>query len=564
MRIALLQINPTVGALEGNSSRIVQGARNARSLGADLVVTPELALTGYPPRDLLMHSGFIERSYSVLRRMALEMKDAPAVLVGAATMNASEAGRPLYNSAVLLRNGILGPAFHKTLLPTYDVFDEDRYFEPAHGPQILVLNGTRVGVSICEDLWNDRDFWRRRLYHRDPVETLADAGAEAIVNLSASPFARGKHVFREKMFAHTARKYGLPVLWVNQVGGNDDLIFDGRSAAWDREGQMFARAASFREDLLMVDLAGGRGPVTEEDGDLETEVWNALVLGVRDYVRKTGFRQVLLGLSGGIDSAVTAAIAADAVDPQNVLGVLMPSIYSSDGSVTDSLALANNLGIKTVLLPISGVMKAYDETLGEPFAGLPPDVTEENIQARIRGTLLMALSNKFGSLLLTTGNKSELAVGYCRLYGDMNGGLAVIADVPKTMVYRLARWRNQRKPDLPDAILTKTPSAELRPGQTDQDSLPPYEILDQILELHINQSQSAEAIISHGFDHDTVRRVLRLVRAAEFKRKQAAPALKVSSRAFGTGWRMPIAEARFWSIPDRGRRLDQATRASFT
>jgi NAD+ synthase/NAD+ synthase (glutamine-hydrolysing) len=446
----------------------------------------------------------------------------------------------LFNSAVLLKDGAAGPAFHKTLLPTYDVFDEDRYFEPAAGPQILDLNGRLLGISICEDVWNDRDFWSRRRYHQDPIEVLERAGAEAIVNLSASPFTAGKQRLREDMLGHLARKHALPVVYVNQIGGNDDLIFDGRSAAFDAQGRMFARARGFAEDILLVDLAAAAGSIASDDFELEAEIWNALALGVRDYARKTGFRKALLGLSGGIDSALTAAIAAEALGPENVLGALMPSPYSSVGSVDDSLALARNLGIRTVTLPIAEIMKTYDDALAVPFRGLPPDVTEENVQSRIRGNLLMALSNKFGSLLLTTGNKSEMSVGYCTLYGDMNGGLAVIADLPKMMVYRVARWSNRRRPDIPETVFAKAPSAELRPDQTDQDSLPPYELLDQILELHIEQSQSAEEIVAQGFDEPTVRRVLHMVRAAEFKRKQAAPVLKVTSRAFGTGWRMPI------------------------
>jgi len=468
------------------------------------------------------------------------LKDAPPLLVGVATPNNCEVGRPLFNSAVLVKNGKVGQAFHKSLLPTYDVFDEDRYFEPYRGVQILELDGHRLGISICEDVWNDRDFWKRRRYHQDPIEALAKSGAEAIVNLSASPFTVGKQQLREEMLGHMARKYGLPVAIIAQVGANDDLIFDGRSAAFDADGRLFARAKGFQDDVIVVDLIEGRGTVAEDDFTPEAEVWNALVLGVRDYARKTGFRKVLLGLSGGIDSALTAAIAAEAMGAENVLGVMMPSCYSSQGSVDDSKELAKNLGIPTTLLPISGIMKTYDAVLAEPFQGREPDVTEENVQSRIRGNLLMALSNKFGSLLLTTGNKSELSVGYCTLYGDMNGGLAVIADLPKMMVYRVARWRNRRRPDIPEAILTKAPSAELRPGQTDQDSLPPYELLDEILELHVEQCQSAEEIIAQGYDETTVRRVLRLVRIAEFKRKQAAPVLKVTSRAFGTGWRMPI------------------------
>jgi NAD+ synthase (glutamine-hydrolysing) len=540
LRIALLQINPTAGDLSGNSALIIAGARRARELGADLAVTPELALMGYLPRDLLMNRGFVQRSAAELVRIAAELKDGPPLLVGVATPNPADIGRPLFNSAVLLQNGAVGQSFHKTLLPTYDVFDEDRYFEPAAEPGILELGGCRLGISICEDVWNDRDFWHRRRYHHDPIEVLARKGAQAIVNLSASPFTVGKQLLREQMLSQMAGKYGLPLMIINQVGANDDLIFDGRSAAFDANGRLFARAKGFAEDILLVEVCANGGAVAEDDFTPEAEIWNALVLGVRDYARKTRFRQVLLGLSGGVDSALTAAIAADAMGPENVLGVMMPSVYSSEGSVTDSEDLARNLGIRTLTLPIAPIMSTYGDTLADAFRGLPPDVTEENIQSRIRGNLLMALSNKFGSLLLTTGNKSEMAVGYCTLYGDMNGGLAVIADLPKMMVYRVSRWRNLRKPDIPEAILTKAPSAELRPDQTDQDSLPPYGLLDQILELHVEQSQSAEEIIAQGFDEATVRRVLRLVRMAEFKRKQAAPVLKVTSRAFGTGWRMPI------------------------
>ncbi len=540
MRLAILQINPTAGDIRGNSALIAAAARRAGEEGAELAVTPELALMGYLPRDLLMNAGFVRRSCQELEHLARELRDGPPLLVGVATQNPADIGRPLFNSAVLLRGGEVGPVFHKTLLPTYDVFDEDRYFEPAREPGILELDGWRLGISICEDVWNDRDFWHRRRYHRDPIETLAERGAQAILNLSASPFTAGKQLLREKMLGQMAAKYRLPLAYANQVGANDDLIFDGRSAVFDAAGRLFARARGFAEDVLVVDLARSSGSIAPDDFTPEAEIWNALVLGVRDYARKTGFRQVLLGLSGGIDSALTGAIAADAMGPENVLGVMMPSVYSSEGSVTDSEALALRLGIRTLTLPISGIMQAFDVTLADAFRGLPPDVTEENIQSRIRGNLLMALSNKFGSLLLTTGNKSEMSVGYCTLYGDMNGGLAVIADLPKTMVYRVAQWRNRRSPDIPEAVLTKAPSAELRPNQTDQDCLPPYDLLDRILELHVEQCQSAEEIIAQGFDEATVRRVLRMVRMAEFKRKQAAPVLKVTSRAFGTGWRMPI------------------------
>ena len=541
LRIGLLQVNTTAGDLDGNAALIVRGVRAAAEQGADLVVTPELALMGYLPRDLLMSQGFVDRAYRMLEQMAAELRGAPALLVGLATKNPAPAGRPLLNSAAVVRDGAVGPLFHKTLLPTYDVFDEDRYFEPAREPGIFDFRGWRLGTSICEDIWNDRDFWQRQRYQRDPVETLVAEGAEAILNLSASPFYVSKQTLREDMLGHMTRRHERPLVMVNQVGGNDDLIFDGESCAFDADGRLFARTRAFEEDLIVVDLATATGSIAQHDFTPEAEIWNALVLGVRDYARKTHFQRALLGLSGGVDSALTAAIAADALGADNVLGVLMPSCYSSQGSIDDSLELARNLRIRTVALPISGIMQMYESVLQDAFAGRPKDVTEENIQSRIRGNLLMALSNKFCSLLLTTGNKSELSVGYCTLYGDMNGGLAVIADLPKTMVYRVSHWRNERKPDIPEAVLTKPPSAELRPDQTDQDTLPPYDLLDQILELHVERSQSAEEIIAQGFDEATVRRVLRLVRNAEFKRKQAAPVLKVTSRAFGTGWRMPIA-----------------------
>jgi NAD+ synthase/NAD+ synthase (glutamine-hydrolysing) len=541
LRIALLQTDTTAGDLAGNRDRIVRGAGQAQAQHADLAVTTELALMGYLPRDLLLSKGFVRHGREILEEMARELAHGPALLVGVATPNESDTGRPLFNSAVLLEGGTIGSTFHKTLLPTYDVFDEDRYFEPATGGQILEWRGRRLGISICEDVWNDRNFWARRRYRQDPIEALVAAGAEAIINLSASPFTVGKQLLREDMLGQMARRHGRPLLFVNQVGGNDDLIFDGRSSAFDAAGRLFARGKGFAEDMLVIDLDDPTDAISDDDFTPEAEIWNALVLGVRDYARKTHFHRALLGLSGGIDSSLTAAIACEALGAENVLGVLMPSCYSSRGSLDDSLELARGLGIGTLTLPIAGIMQTYDTALHSAFCGMARDVTEENIQSRIRGNLLMALSNKFGSLLLTTGNKSELAVGYCTLYGDMNGGLAVIADLPKMMVYRVARWRNRRRPDIPENVFTKPPSAELRPDQTDQDSLPPYELLDRILELHVEESQSAEEIVARGFDEATVRRVLRLVRNAEFKRKQAAPVLKVTSRAFGTGWRMPIA-----------------------
>jgi NAD+ synthase/NAD+ synthase (glutamine-hydrolysing) len=541
VRIGLLQINTTVGDLDGNASLIASGARRAAGAGAELVVSPELGLMGYLPRDLLMNEGFIAASQEKLKALAAELAGGPAVLVGTATINPAPVGRPLRNSAVLLYGGEVVEQFHKTLLPTYDVFDEDRYFEPSPGPYVLDWKGKRFGISICEDVWNDRDFWARPRYHIDPIERLANVNADVILNLSASPFVAGKQSLREKMLAHMAVKYGRAIVYTNLVGGNDDLIFDGRSCAFDAEGNLLGRAKAFEEDLLIVDTGEASPAIASAAERVEEEIWHALVLGVRDYARKTGFRSALLGLSGGIDSALTAAIAADAMGRENVLGVLMPSPYSSQGSVDDSVALAENLGIRHIRIPIEPMMNSFEQALAPAFAGRAADVTEENIQARIRGNLLMALSNKFGSLLLTTGNKSEISVGYCTLYGDMSGGLAVIADLPKMMVYAVSRYRNERKSDIPVNILEKAPSAELRPNQTDQDSLPPYDILDKILELHIERNKGAAAIIAEGFDGPTVNRVLKLVRIAEFKRKQAAPGLKVTSRAFGTGWRMPIA-----------------------
>jgi NAD+ synthase/NAD+ synthase (glutamine-hydrolysing) len=543
MKIALLQVNPTVGDLVGNAQLILDALAEARDGGADLAITPELALVGYLPRDLLLSEGFVRRSWEHLQALARDAADLPPALVGIPEINASDEGRPLFNSAALLRKGRVDARFRKALLPTYDVFDEDRYFEPFHGPQVLELAGRRIGISICEDIWNDRDFWKRRRYHHDPIEELVAAGADVVVNLSASPFTAGKHRRREEMLSSMARKHHVPVAYVNQYGGNDDLVFDGRSCAFNATGVPIARGRAFDRDVVVCDPIAGDPIAPSADVAVESEIWDALVIGTRDYARKCGFASAVLGLSGGIDSAVTATIAVDALGADRVLGVLMPSPYSSRGSVDDARQLAANLGIRTMTLPIAPVMDAFTETLRAPFSEMPCGVAEENIQARIRGTLLMALSNQRGALLLTTGNKSELSVGYCTLYGDMSGGLAVIADVPKTMVYRIARLRNQvaGRPVIPEASLNKAPSAELRPNQTDQDSLPPYEVLDEILLRHIEQHQPAEEIVAAGFDPDTVSRVLRLVRLAEFKRKQAAPGLKVTDRAFGTGWRMPIA-----------------------
>lgn len=541
MRIALLQLNQTVGDLSANAARIRDGVREAQRQRADLVVTSELALLGYLPRDLLLEQDLIREGWQVLKELASELSGAPSVLVGVTEPNEGAEGRPLFNTAALLVDGEVRARLRKSLLPTYDVFDEDRYFEPAEDSRVLRFGDAALGITICEDLWNDRDFWKRRRYHRDPVEQLARAGAQCVINLSASPFTVGKQRLREAMLGQMAAKHGLPLAYVNQVGGNDDLVFDGRSCAFDARGKLIARARGFAEDLLVVDTDAPVGRIEEDELEPEAEIWKALVLGTRDYVRKCGFSRVLLGLSGGIDSSVTAAVAAEAVGAENVLGVLMPSPYSSRHSIVDAERLAQKLRVSTLALPIESIMQAFEDTLASAFVGYERDVTEENIQARIRGNLLMALSNKYGALLLTTGNKSELAVGYCTLYGDMSGGLAVISDVPKTMIYRLARWLNRRRVVIPESVLIKAPSAELRPNQTDQDSLPPYDVLDEILVRHIEQHQSAEEIVSQGFNEDSVWHVMELVRIAEFKRKQAAPGIKVTDRAFGVGWRMPIA-----------------------
>jgi NAD+ synthase (glutamine-hydrolysing) len=541
VKIALLQLNPTVGALDENAVRIFDAAERARTAGADLAVTSELAIAGYLPRDLLLRPSFIANCRNALQSLADKLAASIPVLVGVPLANQQKAGRPLFNAAVLLHKGQLQSTFCKVLMPTYDVFDEDRYFEPGTGAQVLEFNGRRQGVSICEDLWNDRDFWSRPRYHVDPIETLAHAGVDAIVNLSSSPFSVGKQALRERMLSAMAKKYKLPILYCNQVGGNDDLVFDGRSLVIDELGQVRARGRAFEEDVLFAELPATGLVLPQDQTQAEDEVWQALVLGTRDYARKCGFTKALLGLSGGIDSALTAAIAAEALGPRNVTGVLMPSPFSSEGSVTDAEAVAKNLGIRTHKISINEMMSAFTAALRPVFGNAPPDVTEENVQSRIRGVIMMALANKLGGLLLTTGNKSEMAVGYCTLYGDMNGGLAVIADVPKTFIYRLAKWLNRRSEIIPRASIAKAPSAELRPNQTDQDSLPPYDLLDAILEKHIVEHQSPEEIIASGLDAAAVRKVVALVKSAEFKRKQAAPGIKVTDRAFGTGWRMPIA-----------------------
>ncbi|MEH2060505.1 MAG: NAD+ synthase [Nostoc sp.] len=549
MKIAIAQINPTIGDLLSNAQKILEVAQRAASRGARLLLTPELSLCGYPPRDLLLNPSFVEAMGITLQNLAQDLPPNLAVLVGTVEPNIKahiSGGKTLFNSIALLENGQIKQLFHKRLLPTYDVFDERRYFEPGLQANYFTLDNIHIGVTICEDLWNDEEFWGKRSYAANPIADLAILGVDLIVNLSASPYTAGKQQFRETMLKHSAVRFQQPFIYANQVGGNDDLIFDGRSFALNRQGEIICRARGFETDLLVVEFdeaqrdlqLGSVEPMYESEDE---EIWQALVLGVRDYARKCRFSKVVLGLSGGIDSAIVAAIATAALGKENVLGVLMPSPYSSEHSISDAVALAENLGIKTNLLPIGELMQGFDQTLGDLFAGTEFGLAEENIQSRIRGNLLMAIANKFGYLLLSTGNKSEMAVGYCTLYGDMNGGLAVIADVPKTRVYSLCQWLNRNNEIIPENVLTKAPSAELKPGQVDQDSLPPYEILDDILQRLIHNHQSAAQIVVAGHDPVIVDRVIQMVARAEFKRRQAPPGLKITDRAFGTGWRMPIA-----------------------
>ena len=550
MKIAIAQLNPTIGDITNNAQAIIKAAHQAIKQNVRLLLTPELSLCGYPPRDLLLYPGFVESMSRDLNAIASELPKGIAVLVGTVETNpyAMEKGqKPLYNSMALIDGGEVRQVFHKRLLPTYDVFDEDRYFEPCYEANYFTLDGVKVGVSICEDLWNDEQFWGKRSYEVNPIEELAQLGVDVIVNLSASPYTVGKQKLREDMLRHAATSYSVPILYANQIGGNDDLIFDGNSVAFNSAGEIICRAKSFETDLIVVDLDKSRSPLTSFDkGGVNREIYSALVLGVKDYARKCGFSKAILGLSGGIDSALVAAIASEALGAENVLGVLMPSPYSSDHSVSDAVDLVNSLGIKSQKLEIKEAMTAYDTILDPMFAGTEFGIAEENIQSRIRGNLLMAIANKFGYLLLSTGNKSEMSVGYCTLYGDMNGGLAVIADVPKTRVFELCRWLNRKQEVIPTNIITKPPSAELKPDQKDSDSLPDYDTLDDILERLVCQHQSFKEIVEAGHDSEVVSKVIKLVTRAEFKRRQAPPGIKITDRAFGTGWRMPIASR--WTI----------------
>lgn len=541
VRIALGQINTTIGNFKGNAAKIVEFASQARMAGAELILFPELSVCGYPPLDLVEKPDFVARNHDAVEEIACRTKGI-AVVCGFVSAARAETGKSVMNSAALTRDGQIAFVQSKRLLPTYDVFDEMRNFAPAEKQELCNFGDREVALTICEDAWNDKHFWNRRKYVVDPVEELIAAGGRMVLNISASPFHISKPELRCNMLAAIARRFGVPVAMVNQVGGNDSLIFDGSSIALAPDGRVIARAKSFEEDLVYFDsdsLAGDLHHGIEGD---EASAYAALVLGTRDYIRKCGFRQAIIGLSGGIDSALTAAIAADALGAGNVIGVGMPGPYSSQGSIDDARQLARNLNIRFEVIPIGTVFHGYRDVLKQVFAGLPEDVTEENLQARIRGNLLMALSNKLGALVLSTGNKSELGVGYCTLYGDMVGGLAVISDVPKTMVYRICEHLNRSGEVIPLSTLEKPPSAELRPDQKDSDTLPCYEVLDAILEGYVEDYKTAEQIASEQkLDIALVRSVIKMVERAEYKRQQAAPGLKITEKAFGVGRRFPIA-----------------------
>lgn len=548
VKLALAQINPTIGDFPGNIHKIVDRSLAAQRQGAQLVIFPELAICGYPPADLLEKPSFLVRAQDALIQIAETATAGSdlAILCGCPTSAPENSGKRVMNSAVLLRKAQVEFTQSKMLLPYYDVFDEQRYFAPAESQNIYELAGERIAITICEDAWNDKNFWRQRLYPVDPVEVLMRQGARLIVNISASPYSRGKREIRRRMLSAIARRHRVPVVLVNQVGGNDSLIFDGSSIVLDADGRCIAQAKSFREDLVLVDSAAPQtSPANASPESEDSAVYQALVLGTRDYVRKCGFSQTIVGLSGGIDSALVAAIATEALGPENVLGVGMPSEYSSQGSIDDAHQLARNLGIRWEMIPIRTLFESYLEALQPLLKNYPPDITEENLQSRIRGTLLMALSNKLSALVLTTGNKSEMSTGYCTLYGDMVGALAVIGDVYKTCVYRLAEYVNRERQIIPRNTLVKPPSAELRPGQQDTDSLPPYEVLDPVLEAYIERYETAEAIAESSqpgpLALEMVRSILRMVERSEYKRQQAAPVLKVTQKSFGFGRRFPIA-----------------------
>ncbi len=537
MKIGFAQINPTVGDISGNTGLVLDSYRNLVRQGAKLVLAPELAIPGYPPQDLVFKSRFVPQNLEALHRLHGEIDSVP-LITGYIDVN-PDAGQPFVNAAAVLQKGQPIRKVFKSLLPTYDVFDEDRYFEPATKTSPVEIDGVKYGITICEDIWTEK-YLPRKLYGHAPVESLVQQGAEVILNISASPFTLGKDGRRVEMLSALAAKHSVPIFYCNCVGGNDQLIFDGNSLAFGRDGRMLAHLSPFADQLAVIDSEGPQQPLQLQCEP--EELYGALCLGLRDYIRKCGFRSVVLGLSGGIDSAIVACLAAEALGPKNVTGITMPTEYSSEGSVEDSRKLAENLGILFHEIPIRRSFGAMREQLRQVFAGLPEDTTEENIQPRLRGMTLMALSNKFGHLVLSTGNKSELAVGYCTLYGDMCGGLAVISDVPKTMVYRLANWINRDREIIPQDTISKPPSAELKPDQRDTDTLPAYEVLDPILQLYVEEQLSTAEIISRGFDKKTVRWVVRRVDLNEYKRAQAVPGLKVTSRAFGLGRRMPVAQ----------------------
>ena len=541
MKIALCQFDPTVGDFSGNSARILQMASEAKGRGADLAVFSELSVCGYLPQDLLERPAFLERNRATIACLA---QNAPLpILVGYAAPANSNTGKPAWNAAALLADGRIVFEQHKMLLPTYDVFDESRYFQPAPSQQVFAFSGEKLGITICEDIWNDKTFWAKRLYEADPVVDLLSQGAGIILNISASPYTIEKRAVRFEMLRALARSHKRPVVYVNQVGGDDTLVFDGSSVALTADGRIAAQARAFEEDLIIFDTATGKGDLRPQPPDEISLALQALVTGTRDYVHKCGFQKTLVGLSGGIDSSVVACIAVSALGKENVTGIAMPGPYSSEGSVRDARQLASNLGIQLIVLPIGNIFDTYRKSLADVFSECALDATEENLQARIRGNLLMALSNKLGALVLSTGNKSEIGVGYCTLYGDMAGGLAVISDVPKTMVYELAGVINRERELVPRASIEKPPSAELRPNQTDQDTLPPYDVLDRVLKAYVEEVHTPEEIAAHlGFPLDLVRDIALKVDHSEYKRKQAAPGLKITSRAFGFGRPFPIAQ----------------------
>jgi NAD+ synthetase len=540
MKVYIGQINSTIGALTANAELIRRAYDQGVRAGADVVMVPELVLTGYPPRDLLDRPHFIERTLEI-RDSLVAMTGDVTLIFGCPIRSTHWCGKPLHNAAIVARNGRVLLEQKKMLLPTYDVFDELRYFEPGKEVHLVEIAGTRVGVSICEDFWFDDEIFGKKMYCGNPVDDLVRQGAQVLLNISASPFNAGKRRIRYDIFKDIARRYDVPLVYVNQVGGNDELLFDGSSIVVDKTGQTIFCAPAFEEHGALVHLQGSPCESVLSLSD-EEEIGLGLILGLRDYMSKCGFKDVVIGLSGGIDSALTAAIAAEALGPEHVTGIAMPSQFSSQHSVDDARTLAQNLGIAFHVVPIQSIYQPYETAIDELFGEKKFDTTNENVQARIRGNILMAWSNRTGALVITTGNKSELAVGYCTLYGDMAGGLALLGDVYKTMVYRVSRWINRDREIIPESTMTKAPSAELRPNQTDQDTLPPYDILDGILKLYIEEWLEVDAIASRGFDRDLVARVLKLVDTNEFKRAQAAPTIRVSSKAFGSGRDMPIAQ----------------------